>query len=62
MSGAMSAHVRCDRIVWGKTVNCGQTCVAPDYMLCHESKLKATSRLSSFKTKIYMSYWLLAYL
>jgi len=33
----------CDRIVWGKTVNCGQTCVAPDYMLCHESKLKAVT-------------------
>lgn len=22
------------RMVWGKTVNCGQTCVAPDYFLC----------------------------
>ena len=26
------------RIVWGKFLNCGQTCVAPDYILCHESK------------------------
>ena len=25
------------RIVWGKYLNCGQTCVAPDYILCHES-------------------------
>ncbi len=25
------------RIVWGKFLNCGQTCVAPDYILCHES-------------------------
>lgn len=25
------------RIVWGKFLNCGQTCVAPDYLLCHES-------------------------
>lgn len=25
------------RIVFGKLVNCGQTCVAPDYILCHES-------------------------
>ena len=23
------------RIVWGKYLNCGQTCVAPDYILCH---------------------------
>ena len=25
------------RIVFGKFLNCGQTCVAPDYILCHES-------------------------
>ncbi|NLI89671.1 MAG: aldehyde dehydrogenase [Epulopiscium sp.] len=24
------------RIVWGKFINCGQTCVAPDYILAHE--------------------------
>ena len=35
----------CDRIAWGKTLNCGQTCVAPDYMLCHASQVKpGTSR------------------
>ena len=25
------------RIAFGKYLNCGQTCVAPDYILCHES-------------------------
>lgn len=25
------------RIVFGKLLNCGQTCVAPDYILCHTS-------------------------
>ena len=25
------------RIVFGKLLNCGQTCVAPDYIYCHES-------------------------
>jgi len=25
------------RIVWGKFLNCGQTCVAPDYIYCHEN-------------------------
>ena len=25
------------RIAFGKYLNCGQTCVAPDYVLCHES-------------------------
>jgi len=27
------------RIIWGKLTNCGQTCVAPDYILCHQSIL-----------------------
>ncbi|OON67832.1 aldehyde dehydrogenase family protein [Hymenobacter sp. CRA2] len=26
-----------EKIVWGKCVNAGQTCVAPDYLLVHES-------------------------
>jgi len=29
----------CNRVAWGKTLNCGQTCVAPDYVLCHESQM-----------------------
>jgi len=24
------------RILWGKFTNVGQTCIAPDYILCHE--------------------------
>ncbi|KAM9370624.1 aldehyde dehydrogenase family 3 member A2-like [Phaethornis superciliosus] len=41
--------VACRRITWGKYMNCGQTCVAPDYILCDPSiqgkvveKIKAT--------------------
>lgn len=26
------------RIAWGKSLNAGQTCIAPDYLLIHESK------------------------
>ncbi|MEA5013636.1 MAG: aldehyde dehydrogenase [Candidatus Limiplasma sp.] len=26
------------RIAWGKFLNCGQTCVAPDYVLVHQSR------------------------
>jgi aldehyde dehydrogenase (NAD+) len=26
-----------EKITWGKFMNCGQTCIAPDYMLVHES-------------------------
>ncbi|XP_044285796.1 aldehyde dehydrogenase family 3 member A2 isoform X2 [Varanus komodoensis] len=29
--------VACRRITWGKFVNCGQTCIAPDYILCDPS-------------------------
>lgn len=25
------------RLVWGKFLNCGQTCIAPDYLLVHEN-------------------------
>jgi acyl-CoA reductase-like NAD-dependent aldehyde dehydrogenase len=27
-----------NRIMWGKFLNCGQTCVAPDYVLVHKSR------------------------
>ena len=26
------------KITWGKYINCGQTCIAPDYILVHDSK------------------------
>lgn len=36
------------RIVFGKFMNCGQTCVAPDYVLCHSSiKDKLVEELKS---------------
>lgn len=30
----------CDRVIFGKLINSGQTCVAPDYALVHESKVE----------------------
>ena len=29
------------RIAWGKTLNCGQTCIAPDYLLIHKDVKEA---------------------
>ncbi len=29
------------RIAWGKTLNAGQTCIAPDYLLIHRSQVEA---------------------
>ncbi|XP_061104094.1 aldehyde dehydrogenase family 3 member A2-like [Conger conger] len=29
--------IACRRVTWGKFTNCGQTCIAPDYILCEPS-------------------------
>ena len=31
------------RIIWGKFLNCGQTCIAPDFIIAHSSIIKALS-------------------
>lgn len=42
------------RIVFGKFINCGQTCVAPDYVICHNSVEKELlERLSLWIDKLY---------
>ena len=42
------------RIVFGKFLNCGQTCVAPDYILCHSSVKDAL--IKSIKAEIVKQY------
>ena len=42
------------RIVFGKFLNCGQTCVAPDYICCHKSKVKEL--ISALKKEIIRQY------
>lgn len=39
VDGSANLSLAAKRIVFGKYLNCGQTCVAPDYVLC-ESKVK----------------------
>ena len=42
------------RIVWGKFINAGQTCIAPDYLLVHKSvKLEFTEYLKQEITNAY---------
>ncbi len=42
------------RLVWGKFLNAGQTCIAPDYWLVHKSiKAKLIDAVKSELTKIY---------
>lgn len=38
VSDSASLGVAARRIVWGKYTNCGQTCIAPDYVLVHKNK------------------------
>lgn len=42
------------RIVWGKFVNAGQTCIAPDYILVHTSKKEVL--LNALTTEITKAY------
>lgn len=42
------------KIVWGKYLNEGQTCIAPDYILVHESKKSAL--IEAMKTEIEKKY------
>lgn len=42
--------VSANKIMWGKLINAGQTCVAPDYVLAHESI--ADKLCEEFKTTI----------
>ncbi len=37
VDASASVELAAKRIVWGKLLNAGQTCVAPDYVLAHES-------------------------
>ncbi|PZO18282.1 MAG: aldehyde dehydrogenase family protein [Leptolyngbya foveolarum] len=37
VSASANLEVAARRIIWGKTFNAGQTCVAPDYLLVHRS-------------------------
>ena len=42
------------KLIWGKFVNCGQTCIVPDYILVHESlKERLKMEMKVFLQKFY---------
>lgn len=43
-----------EKITWGKCVNAGQTCIAPDYLLIHQSKLQPF--LQAFEQRVERMY------
>ncbi|XP_078080797.1 aldehyde dehydrogenase, dimeric NADP-preferring-like isoform X2 [Mustelus asterias] len=46
--------VACRRIAWGRFTNCGQTCIAPDYILCDKSIQDAVvKKISATITEFY---------
>lgn len=46
--------VACRRIAWGRYTNCGQTCIAPDYILCDRSIQDAVvKKISATVTEFY---------
>ncbi|CAF3876560.1 unnamed protein product [Rotaria sp. Silwood1] len=46
--------VTAKRIAWGKAINCGQTCLAPDYILCSKT---TESRLIPEIVKAWQSFY-----
>ncbi|XP_059829554.1 aldehyde dehydrogenase, dimeric NADP-preferring-like isoform X2 [Hypanus sabinus] len=56
IDGDCNLDVACRRIAWAKYVNCGQTCIAPDYILCDKSiQDKVAEKISSTTTEFYGS-------
>jgi coniferyl-aldehyde dehydrogenase len=46
-----------DRIAWGKLINAGQTCIAPDYMLVPRNDVdRFVSRLRASMTRLYPTF------
>lgn len=46
--------VAAKRIAWGKTINAGQTCIAPDYLFAHKSiKTELLDKIASNLKKMY---------
>ncbi|XP_035211658.1 aldehyde dehydrogenase, dimeric NADP-preferring-like, partial [Stegodyphus dumicola] len=40
LDDSVNLEVACRRLLWGKLINAGQTCVAPDYLMCTKSVLE----------------------
>jgi acyl-CoA reductase-like NAD-dependent aldehyde dehydrogenase len=47
-------NIAAHRIMWAKSVNCGQTCIAPDYVICTP---KVQDRLLVELEKVYDEFW-----
>jgi aldehyde dehydrogenase (NAD+) len=41
VTASADLSIAAKQIAWGRTLNCGQQCIAPEYVLCHRSALDA---------------------
>ncbi|SFH11368.1 aldehyde dehydrogenase family protein [Pedobacter insulae] len=48
-------HQAAEKIAWGKLVNSGQTCIAPDYVFVHQHQL--TDFIALYKAAVYKFYF-----
>lgn len=49
-------NIAVKRIIWGKLVNAGQTCIAPDYVLCtRETQEKFVAKAKEVLQEFYGS-------
>ncbi len=54
--GEQDLEIVASRIIWGKLINCGQTCIAPDYIIVQDSlKAKLIEKLKKKITDFYSS-------
>ncbi|XP_067864555.1 aldehyde dehydrogenase, dimeric NADP-preferring-like [Heptranchias perlo] len=54
IDGNCDLDVACRRIAWGRYTNCGQTCIAPDYILCDKSiQDEVVKKISTSLTEFY---------
>src|SRR5699024_1679618 len=50
-------EIAAKRIVWGKFLNAGQTCIAPDYLMVHESvKTELFNHMVKYIKQFYGEY------
>lgn len=50
----MPLKVAVERMIWGKVLNAGQTCVAPDYILCPQGKIEPL--VTAFQKQFYKMF------
>ena len=58
VDGDIDLSVAANRILWGKTMNAGQTCIAPDYIMCtKETQVLYPPSLKFYNGPFHFVFW-----